>query len=86
MALDLHIRIPENSARWRAVQQLAASEHITPEEAAERVFDDGVRAQLPEHRAGNIWGIGADDADVLDEIVASAMAERRNRFARQLNA
>ena len=84
--MDLHITIPENSYRWQAVQRVAEKEHITPEQAAEQVFDDGVRAQVQPESPGNLWGLGAEDADVLDVIVAEALAERRNRFARRLNA
>jgi hypothetical protein len=83
--MDLHITILENSSRWQAVQRVAEKDHITPEEAADQVFDDGVRVQVVPARPGNLWGLGAEDADVLDGIVSEAMEERRNRFARRLD-
>jgi hypothetical protein len=84
--MDLHITIPENSPRWQVVKRVAETKHITPQQAAEQVFDDGVRVQVQIERPGNVWGLGAEDADVLDTIVAEAMAERQDRFARRLHA
>jgi hypothetical protein len=68
------------------VQRFAKSQHITANEAVVRRNKAGLDAQLPPHRSGNIWGMGAEDADVLDAVADDAMAERRNRFGRRLDA
>lgn len=59
--------------------------HLTPEQVVEKVFDDGLRAQPASPALGDIWGAGADDSEVLDAIVADAMAERDERFKRRLD-
>jgi|GEM_PF-1363859 len=41
MAFDLHITIPESSPAVEIVHQLAAAEHITPEEAAAHLLIEG---------------------------------------------
>ena len=65
------------------VQQYALAQHITNEEAVLRLLKAGLASQKA---VSDIWGVAAEDADVLDEVVSEAMAERRNRFQRRLNA
>ncbi len=80
MAFDLHLSIPENTPRWKAVQQVAAEQHITPEQAAERIFDEATRAKLLGKKtpAQEMWGAfsGPEDVAMLDEIVTEAYALR----------
>ena len=80
MSLDLPISIEPR------VREFAKAQHITEGEAVVRLIQAGLEAQPATRAAGEIWGLGAEDADVLDEIVNGAMAQRRNRFERRLNA
>jgi len=93
MAFDLHISIQENTHRWRAVQQVAAEQQVTPEQAAERVFDAGVRAQVGESRPRRlpnleiaesmpIFGMFADRPEFSEAIdrVISSRKERYSKF------
>lgn len=86
MAFEFLIQIQEDTPQWHAIENVAREQHISREKAAERLFQEGVQAHLPARSGANLWGIGADDADVLDQIVVDAFEERRNRFERHLDA
>lgn len=90
MALDFHLVIQENSRRWHAVQQIAREQDVTPEEAAEQVFDAGVRAQRSKSgRSPNlevaelmpIFGLFADKPE-FSEAIDQVIASRRERYAK----
>ena len=92
MAFEFHLQIPENSRRWQAIKQVAQERQITPAEAAEQVFDEGVRAQVngrKSHRLPNlevaetmpIFGMFADKPEfsaAIDRVIAS----RSERYAK----
>lgn len=84
MAFEFHLHIQEESRRWQAIQQIAQEQQITPEQAAEQVFDEGVRAQSTgrkSHRMPNlevaeslpIFGMFADKpefSEAIDRVIA----------------
>lgn len=95
MTFDFHLIIQEDSRRWQAVQQVAKEQHITPEQAAEQVFDAGVRAHVGERKtrrlpnleiaaAMPIFGMFADKpefSESIDRVIASR-GERYSNFAK----
>lgn len=78
MAFDLHI--PEESPRGMSIQMLVAEQHITPEQALERVIDAGLRATPKGKKTPAEELIGAfsspEDRAILDEAMVSAKAIR----------
>ena len=80
MAFDLHLSIPENTPRWKAVQQVAAEQHITPEQAAERIFDEATRAKLLGKKTPAQEMLGAfsspEDVALMDEVMEIVHARR----------
>ena len=94
MAFEVHLSIEENSRRWQAIQRIAQERQISPEQAAEEVFDEGVRAQMgggKSRRLPNlevaesmpIFGMFADKpefSEAMDEVIASR-SERYSKFA-----
>ena len=92
MAFDFHLIIQEDSRRWKAVQQLAQEQHITPEQAAEQVFDAGVSAQVGERKPRRlpnlevaetmpIFGMFADKPE-FSEAIDRVIASRSQRYAK----
>jgi len=85
MALELHITIQEDSARWRAVRQVAETEHISPEQAAERLLDEAVEAHLSGKKTPAQELIGAfsspEDVAAIDAAMA-AVREHRHDYDR----
>ena len=92
MIFDFHLVIQEDSHRWQAVQQVAHEQHITPEEAAEQVFDAGVRAQVGERKPRRlpnleiaetmpIFGMFADKPE-FSEAIDRVIASRGERYAK----
>ena len=50
MPFDLHI--PEDSQRGQVIQMLIAKQHISPEEALERIVDEGLKSTLQNKSTG----------------------------------
>lgn len=86
MAFDVELSFPDDSRSAKLIRAVADRLQITTEEAARRVFEDGLSVQCPEHARGDLWGLGEQDAEALDEIVQDAMAERRIRGKRRSDA
>jgi hypothetical protein len=78
MAFDLHITIREDSREAQVILQVANDEHITRDEAAERLLFEGVRSHGKPTPSQEMWGALSGDQDValLDEIVSEAYALR----------
>lgn len=92
MAFDFHLHIQEETRRWQAVQQIAQERQITPEQAAEQVFDEGVRVQvdgrklrrLPDLEIAEtmpIFGMFANKPE-FSEAIDNVIASRSERYAK----
>lgn len=78
MAFDFRIHIAENSQQAQVIQDLAAEQHITPEEAAQRVFNEGLNLHTKPTPIQQTWGALSSPAEIamLDDIVAEAYEQR----------
>lgn len=78
MTFDLHITIQDNSPAAHAVQNVAASHHITPEEAAMRLLTEAARTYGKKTPADELIGAfsSTEDSAIIDAAMASAKAHR----------
>ena len=78
MAFQIHINIPEDSRRARAVQKRAAEQHLSPDQAAEQIFDEAVNSIERLSPGEEMWGaFGApEDASILDEAMSHVRESR----------
>ena len=55
-------------------QTIAEQQHITPQEAAQRLLEEAIEAQTQATPAARTWAAisGKEDAAMLDDIVAEA--------------
>jgi len=69
---------PEDSRRARVIRSIAEEQHITPQEAAQRLLEEAIDAKTQPSPAEQMWGAfsGDEDAAMLDEIVIEAYALR----------
>ena len=90
MAFEFHIRIPENSEHGQIIQAMAEQQHITPQQAAERLLKEGAKSHLEPTTKRNFIKEGRgmfkdpEDARILDEAVAIALEERRRPSVQSL--
>jgi len=80
MAFDLHITVTENSLEAHVIQKVAEDSHISPEQAAQRLFEEAVRAHLEGEKtpAQNLIGAFSSEEGVaaIDEAMAVIHAQR----------
>jgi hypothetical protein len=69
MPFDLHISIPDQSHAVQIVQQLAAAEHITPEQAATQLLIEGANHHGMKTPVEDLTG--------MTEAIARVRAEHR---------
>jgi chromosomal replication initiation ATPase DnaA len=84
MAFDLHITIPDPSETLQVVQQLAAMEHITPDQAATQLLIEGAKRQSRKTPALEMLGAFSSDEDsaITDEAMEHVQAMRGNTHLR----
>jgi hypothetical protein len=78
MPFDIHISIPDKSHAVAVVQQLAAAEHITTEQAAAQLLIEGARHHGKKTPAQKLIGSFSSDEDAaaIDEAMAVVHAHR----------
>lgn len=93
MSFELHLSIPEGSRQWRAIQRVASEQNVTPEVAAEQLFEVGVRTVADNQKSRRspdltvaatqpIFGIFAETrafGDSIEEIISG----RRERYTKE---
>jgi hypothetical protein len=78
MAFDLHITVPENSPAAHVVQQIAAAEHISPEQAATRLLTEAAKLHGKKTPAQELIGAfsSPEDRALMDDAMGFAKKMR----------
>ena len=79
MSYELTLSIQEESAAGRNIEAIAATEHISREEAALKLLEAPVTRRAASPAARRIIGAFREDAALMDEVLDLAMAERQRR-------
>ena len=79
MAFEFRITIPENSPEEAFVLQVAAAEHITPEQAGHRLFIEALKAHLTPNQTPAQKLLGAFSSDEDSEAIDRAIQVVRDR-------
>jgi ribonuclease BN (tRNA processing enzyme) len=90
MAFDFHIVIEEDNRRLQALQQVARDQHVTAEEAADQVFEAGVRALVTGRKSPHlpnlevaesmpIFGMFAEKPE-FSKAIEQVIANRSERY------
>lgn len=76
------IELELSEATIERLKRLAQERHSTVEGVVSDLVDDATPQVLV---ADGFWGLFADEADLMDDIVEDAMRARRERNARYVN-
>ena len=78
MTFDLHIIIPSGSPAADVVQQVAAVEHSTPEEAVTPIWNEAARLRQKNTPAEELVGAFSNPTDraIFDTAIDSAKSHR----------
>ena len=79
MSFDLHISIPENSPVGQVVQRMVSVEHVTPEQAVNRLLNAGVNQPAKKSPALEMLGAFSSDEDsaITDEAMEHVRTMRQ---------
>jgi len=78
MAFDFHLHIPESSRRGQVIQMIVAEQHITPEQAAERLLEEAAQLHVtPSEKQADIIAVNAEYLAQLRERGAKRAEARR---------
>jgi len=74
MAFILQITLPENSPAGQVVQQVAASEHLSPEQAVTRILTEVANQQGKKTPGQELLGAfsSVEDVALIDEVMEDA--------------
>lgn len=86
MDFDIHLHIPENSQQGQIIQALAADQQITPQEAAQRVFNEGLKLHVGGSPASRMIGLfsSPEDLAVMEEVDKLIAENRQSHTSREI--
>ena len=80
MPFDFHLHVREDSRQAQVIKTIAEQQHITPQEAAQRIWEEAIQARTQPTPAEELLGAfsSPEDREAVDAAMEFVRANRKN--------